>query len=71
MAAATKPWEGIMTEENYKKVTKDLTKKQKEDFDAGLEVRDVDLLMGLRVQGLYNPAKKRTSAGRRKNGAKK
>ena len=69
-AVVAKPWEGIMTKANYDKVTSDLTKKQKEDFDTGLAIRDVDLLMGLRAQGLYNPAKSRSSGGGRKNGAK-
>lgn len=64
-AAAAKPWEGIMSKANYDKVTGGLTKKQKEDFDIGLTIRDVDLLMGLRVQGLYNPTRGK------KNGTKK
>ena len=70
-AAAPKPWEGIMTKANYDKVTSDLTKKQKEDFDIGLTIRDVDLLMGLRAQGLYNPTRNRASARGKNNGAKK
>ena len=32
-AAAAKPWEGIMTKANYDKVTRDLTAKEKQDFD--------------------------------------
>ena len=70
-AAAAKPWEGIMTKANYDKVTRDLTAKEKQDFDIGLEIRDVDLLMGLRAQGLYKPTKNRSGGGGRKNGAKK
>ena len=70
-AAAAKPWEGIMSKASYDRVTKDLTKKQKEDFDTGLVIRDVDLLMGLRAQGLYNPTKNRSGAGGKSRGAKK
>ena len=69
--AAAKPWEGIMTKANYDKVTRDLTKKQKEDFDTGLAIRDVDLMMGLRVQGLYNPAKSRPGARGKNSGTQK
>ena len=70
-ATAAKPWEGIMTKANYDKVTSDLTKKQKEDFDIGLTIRDFDLLMGLRAQGLYNTTRNSASARGKSNGAKK
>ena len=70
-AAVAKPWEGIMTKANYDKVTSDLTRKQKEDFDTGLAIRDVDLLMGLRAQGLYNPTKNRASAREKNSGTKR
>ena len=64
-AASTKPWEGIMTKANYDKVTGGLTKKQKEDFDIGLTIRDVDLLMGLRAQGFYKPKRRKNNAAKK------
>ena len=73
-ASSAKPWEGLMSKENYDKATSGLTKEQKRNFDLGLATRDVDQLMGLRLMGLYDPTKpvtkKRGGARGRKNGAK-
>lgn len=71
LAGVTEPWKGIMTKENYDKYTKGMPKAEKEDFDLGLVTHDTNCLMSLGALGLYEPAKRRTGAKGKKNGAKK
>ena len=51
------PWKGLMTKKNYDIATRGMTAKDKKDFNKGLAERNTNLLMALRIEGLFDPNK--------------
>ena len=56
-----KPWEDVMTKEDYDTFTKKMPPAMKKDFDIGLANRDTNTLMDLGARGLYAPNGKRNT----------
>ncbi len=50
-----KPWENVMTKEDYDTFTKKMPAAMKKDFDIGLASKDANTLMDLGARGLYAP----------------
>lgn len=61
-----KPWENVMTKEDYDTFTKKMPAAMKKDFDMGLISKDTNTLMDLGARGLYAPNGKKNTK-RKKN----
>ena len=48
-------WKGIVSKEDYDKLTGMMSAARKKAFDEGLDMRDANLLMSLGGTGLYEP----------------
>ena len=60
-----KPWENVMTKEDYDTFTKKMPARMKRDFDECLVAKDANTLMDLGARGLFAPNGKNTR--RKKN----
>ena len=60
-----KPWENVMTKEDYDTFTKKMPTRMKKDFDECLVEKDANTLMDLGARGLFAPNGKNTR--RKKN----
>ncbi len=56
-----KPWEDVMTKEDYDTFTKKMPADMKKEFDRGLISRDANTLMDLGARGLFSPNGKKTA----------